>query len=451
MSNLRGLNFPTNGKPVFQGDFETEHNRMEDEIMERFSDLVTGEVLSGGDLTPGSSPNTINITDVVAYDSKGRRIHVAAQNNLLVTRQNLDSFVVLRHKFQTEVSPYLDSTGYANTYRQNSFEILFKDTTDSEDVVLYKIRSSNGAISILSDLRSWCRIKSGTIRDNSITNSKLDTDSKVGSLTTLVGRFNSSMRSSITNALNALESWIGAEETTRQNDITRLNSLLIPLGGVREDNLDQLDPNYFKDANGQAISRTTFAALWNLVHKTVSGINPSTDRISISAHGRTEGSLVKFSFSGGGITALVKYYVRNPTTNDFQISATATGAIIDLTSNQIGDCIVDTEFGFGDGSTTFNIRDRKGIFVRGSGVHGTRAKATGGNYDGGPVGYEGQDQFQGFGISAVSNGGSAVQPGGSIGTGNTMLPISDGTNGTPRKGNETTSVNVAVRMKVRVA
>ncbi|MDI7227908.1 hypothetical protein QMM87_04350 [Leptospira santarosai] len=451
MSNLRGLNFPTNGKPVFQGDFETEHNRMEDEIMERFSDLVTGEVLSGGDLTPGSSPNTINITDIVAYDSKGRRIHVAAQNNLLVTRQNLDSFVVIRHKFQTDTSPYLDSTGYANTYRQNSFEILFKETTDSEDVILYKIRSLNGAISILSDLRSLCRVKSGNIRDTSITNSKLDTDVKIGSLSALVGRFNSSMRLSITSALNAIESWISAEEATRQNDITRLNSLIIPLGGVREDNLDQLDPNYFKDANGQAISRSTFAALWNLVHKTVSGINPSTDRISISAHGRTEGSLVKFSFSGGGITALVKYYVRNPTSNDFQISATATGTIIDLTSNQTGDCIVDTEFGFGDGSTTFNVRDRKGLFLRGAGVHGTRAKATGGNYDGGPVGYEGQDKLQGFAISAIQNGGSAIYPGSALGTGNTLFPVSDGTNGTPRIGNETTSVNVAVRMKVRVA
>ncbi|MDI7200115.1 hypothetical protein QMM85_08505 [Leptospira santarosai] len=467
MSNLRGLNFPTNGKPVFQGDFETEHNRIEDEITERFSDLVTGEVLSGGDLTPGTSPNTVNITEIVAYDSKSRRIHATAQNNLLVTRQNLDSFVVIRHKFQTEVSPYLDSTGYANTYRQNSFEILFKETTDSEDVILYKIRSSNGAISILSDLRSLCRVKSGNIRDTSITNLKLDTDVKIGSLATLVGRFNSSMRSSITSALNAIEGWISAEETARQNDITRLNSLIIPLGGVREDNLDQLDPNYFKDANGQAISRTTFATLWNLVHKTVSGINPSTDRISISAHGRTEGSLIKFSFSGGGITALVKYYVRNPTSNDFQISATATGTIIDLTSNQTGDCIVDTEFGFGDGSTTFNIRDRKGISVRGAGVHGTRAKAAGGNYDGGAVGYEGQDQAQGKALSVplgnVSGGayglnqglgGQWVMTGGGTWGGapiNATLPISDGTNGTPRIGNETTPASIGVRFKVRVA
>ncbi|WP_061235101.1 hypothetical protein [Leptospira weilii] len=467
MSNLRGLNFPANGKPVFQGDFETEHNRMEDEIIERFSDLVTGEVLSGGDLTPGSLPNTINLTEIVAFDSKGRRIHVAAQSGLVVTRQNLDSFVVLRHKFQTDISPYLDSTGYANTYRQNSFEILFKETTDSEDVVLFKIRSLNGAISILNDLRSLCRIKSGNIRDNSITNVKLDTDSKVGSLTALVGRFSGSMRSSITSALNAIESWISAEETTRQNNINLINSLLIPLGGVREDNLNQLDPNYFKDANGQAISRSTFSALWNLVHKTVSGITPSTDRITVSAHGRIEGDLIKFSFSGGGITALTEYYVRNPTLSDFQISSTRTGAIIDLTANQTGDCMVDTEFGFGDGSITFNIRDRNGISVRGAGVHGTRAKASGGNYDGGPVGYKGQDQAQGRGLSVppgnvsggayglnVGLGGQWNFPGGGTWGGTPIsatLPISDGTNGTPRIGNETVSANVAVRMKVRVA
>ncbi|EMJ49171.1 hypothetical protein [Leptospira santarosai] len=267
-----------------------------------------------------------------------------------------------------------------------------------------------------------------------------------------------------------LKSGIDSNTTNITNLTSMLNSLIIPLGGVREDNLDQLDPNYFKDANGQAISRSTFAALWNLVHKTVSGINPSTDRISISAHGRTEGSLIKFSFSGGGITALVKYYVRNPTVNDFQISSTLTGAIIDLTSNQTGDCIVDTEFGFGDGSTTFNVRDRRGIFVRGAGVHGTRAKMTGGNYDGGAVGYEGQDQMPPHAHELWLNnnnssiaGTTAMQFGAGPNTPTSVSPngaspgysirsvIADGLNGIPRVGNEVTSVNVAVRMKVRVA
>ncbi|EKR82925.1 hypothetical protein [Leptospira interrogans] len=458
MSNLRGLNFPTNGKPVFQGDFETEHNRMEDEIIERFSDLVSGEVLSGGDLTPGASPNTINLTEIVAYDSKGRRIHVAAQNNLLVTRQNLDSFVVLRHKFQTETSSYLDSTGYANTYRQNSFEILFKETTDSEDVVLFKIRSLNGAISILNDLRSLCRIKSGNIRDNSVTNSKLDTDIKVGSLYALVGRFNSS-RSSISSALNALESWISAEEATRQNDILGLTNLIVPLGGIVEDSLNILSSSYFKDANAQVISRTTFSALWNLVRRNVTGIVPATDRISCTNHGCIEGQLVKFSFTGGGITALTNYYVRNPTTNDFQISSTSTGSILDLTSSQTGEMIINIEYGFGDGSSTFNVPDRRGIFPRGAGIHGTRAKAAGGNYDGGAVGYAGQDQFQehahfiqnGFpnNYTPGPTGGSGVV--GTINKAITDYAMAYGSNGTPRTATETTPAFVAVKYKVRVA
>ncbi|WP_061254183.1 hypothetical protein [Leptospira interrogans] len=236
-------------------------------------------------------------------------------------------------------------------------------------------------------------------------------------------------------------------------DVTDANilNLLIPLGSIIEDNLNIAPTSIFKEANAQSISRTTFSTLWDLVHKTVAGIVPATDRITVNAHGFIEGQLVKFAFTGGGITGLTNYYVRNPTTNDFQISLTATGSILDLTSSQTGDIITNVEYGFGDGSTTFNIPDRRGVFPRGAGVHGTRAKAAGGNYDGGAIGYAGQDRFQGFVINAIQNGGSAVYPGSAIGTGNPLYPASDGTNGTPRTGNETTPVYVAVKYKVRVA
>ncbi|WP_061222196.1 hypothetical protein, partial [Leptospira weilii] len=173
-----------------------------------------------------------------------------------------------------------------------------------------------------------------------------------------------------------------------------LSAAQVPIGGIIEDNLDQANASLFKEANAQAISRTTFVTLWNLIHRSVASITPATDRINVSAHGCIEGQLVKFAFTGGGITALIKYYVRNPTTNDFQISATPSGSIIDLTSSQSGNMIVNVEYGFGDGSTTYNVPDRRGIFVRGAGMHGSRAKAVGGNYDAGSVGFEGQDQFQ---------------------------------------------------------
>lgn len=246
-------------------------------------------------------------------------------------------------------------------------------------------------------------------------------------------------------------------------DQTDSNILLaqIPLGGIIEDNLDQVSASNFKEANAQAISRTTFSSLWNLVHKTVTGIVPATDRVNVTTHGCIEGQLVKFAFTGGGITALTKYYVRNPTTNDFQISSTPTGSIIDLTASQTGDIITNVEYGFGDGSTTYNVPDRRGIFTRGAGVHGSRAKAIGGNYDGGVTGFEGQDQGQGHFHDSYSYDSKPYQVGASLGAyvsadglGNLVTGIkgvkSDGTNGAPRTGNETTPAYTAVKYKVRV-
>ncbi|MBM2890024.1 hypothetical protein [Leptospira interrogans] len=237
----------------------------------------------------------------------------------------------------------------------------------------------------------------------------------------------------------------------------------IPLGCVVEDPFDQLDSTRYKVINSQAISRTTYSVLWNLVNRTVASITPATDRINVTAHGCVEGQLVKFSFTGGGITALTNYYVRNPTANDFQISATATGAIIDLTSSQAGTMLVNAEYGFGDGSTTYNVPDRRGIFARGAGVHGTRNKMAGGNYDGGAVGYAGQDQISDHSHAITYNnvlgiGGGAGGSWFNAGTTGTFYvsigifgPIANGANGTPRLGNETTPAYVAVKYKVRVA
>lgn len=235
---------------------------------------------------------------------------------------------------------------------------------------------------------------------------------------------------------------------------------MIPLGGVVEDSIDQLASSNFKEANGQSISRTTFSSLWNLIRKNITSVTPATDRLNCSAHSLVEGQLIKFAFTGGGITALTKYYVRNPTTNDFQISSTATGSIIDLTSSQSGDMITNIEYGFGDGSTTYNLPDRRGIFLRGAGVHGTRAKAINGNYDGGPPGYEGQDQFQSHRHSASGISADLIHSDNYSGSGTSQIgsgavyvlnPITDGTSGNPRTGVETNPAFVSVKFKVRVA
>ncbi|EQA61735.1 hypothetical protein [Leptospira alexanderi] len=233
----------------------------------------------------------------------------------------------------------------------------------------------------------------------------------------------------------------------------------IPLGGILEDALDQLPSSNFKETNGQAISRSTFATLWNLVHRSVTSIVAATDRINVAAHGLTEGQLIKFAFTGGGVTAFTNYYVRNPTSNDFQISSNPTGGVINLTSSQSGDLITNVEYGFGDGSTTFNVPDRRGIFPRGAGVHGSRTKTTGVNYDGGSVGFAGQDkqiphvhqQYAGdIAGGTYGQGGRYGDSGGASAA--TILytgpPVSNGT-GNPRNGDEVAPAWIAVKYKVR--
>lgn len=119
-----------------------------------------------------------------------------------------------------------------------------------------------------------------------------------------------------------------------QSPIDSLTALLsttnVPLGAIIEFDFPNI-PSAFMITNGQAISRTTYSALWNLVHRTIIGIVPATDRIQSNSHGLSAGQLVMFSFTGGGIKSTVLYFVISPSNNDFQNSLTNLREVIDLT------------------------------------------------------------------------------------------------------------------------
>jgi hypothetical protein len=245
-----------------------------------------------------------------------------------------------------------------------------------------------------------------------------------------------------------------------QNQVANVANFQIPLGGITEDPLNILPTANFRDVNGASFNRADAPALIALLIKSVTSMNAGTDRINVTAHGKAEGELVKFGFTIGGITALTYYFVRNPTTNDFQVSLTASGSIVNITADGTGEMLTNVEWGFGNGSTTANVPDRRGIFKRNSGVHGSRAKAAGGNYDGGAVGSEGQDRFQGhwhatYQLSGASGNAFGNASANTLSTQTTIAQsreaITDGVNGTPRTGNETTPAWISVREKVRIA
>lgn len=120
--------------------------------------------------------------------------------------------------------------------------------------------------------------------------------------------------------------------------------------------------------------------------------------------------------------------------------------------------VIGTTYGAGDGSTTFNLPNLQGIFVRGTG-----AQIIGGQYYGGlAMGQVTQDQFQGHSHITALNYGNGVSYNGwpsyggllgiqgaaqasNNGAGSTSQPINNGTGGgAVRYGNETFPVNMAL-------
>lgn len=66
--------------------------------------------------------------------------------------------------------------------------------------------------------------------------------------------------------------------------------------------------------------------------KTISSLNDTTDRVNVTAHGLAAGDEVRFYGSTlGTLNQTSRYYVINPTTDDFQVSTTSGGSAVDIT------------------------------------------------------------------------------------------------------------------------
>ena len=110
-------------------------------------------------------------------------------------------------------------------------------------------------------------------------------------------------------------------------------------------------------------------------------------------------------------------------------------------------------WGVGDGSTTFNLPDMRGQFLRGLDTSGTVDPDGAGRV----VGDSQADAMQGhkhqsFGTMGGSIPTGTLGPGqsGSNGNYSTYLPVNDGVNGTPRTASETRVKNCAVNYIIKL-
>jgi microcystin-dependent protein len=147
------------------------------------------------------------------------------------------------------------------------------------------------------------------------------------------------------------------------------------------------------------------------------------------------------------------------------------GSTVSRTTNSALFAAIGTNYGSGDGSTTFHLPDFRGRFLRGfDGGIGrdpnrlTRTISNTGGNSGDAVGSLQTDAFQGHWHEVRENGNNAVIYNGSAtlaGTSNNVardsgVPIlaggiiTDGANGTPRTSSETRPVNVYVNYIIKL-
>tara|TARA_Y100000004_G_C8921768_1_gene415743 strand:- start:731 stop:1483 length:753 start_codon:yes stop_codon:yes gene_type:complete len=124
---------------------------------------------------------------------------------------------------------------------------------------------------------------------------------------------------------------------------------------------------------------------------------------------------------------------------------------------------IGSTWGSGNGSSTFNVPDLRGAFLRGTGSHGTNNMADGNDFAGPSVGSFENDQFQGHGHTLYSKGGygngDAVVSMRDAPSGSGVFAIEDRDgfvqqpvdfgNSSPRYGDETRPFNAGVKYCIK--
>jgi microcystin-dependent protein len=149
----------------------------------------------------------------------------------------------------------------------------------------------------------------------------------------------------------------------------------VPSGAVAHFAMNTAPTGWLK-ANGAAVSRTTYASLFAAL-VTSAGFTSQTFTVSIAAtavftktaHGFTGGERLRLSTTGAlptGLNSTADYFVIFFDANTFGVSTTFGGTPVNTSGTQSGThSYIQSLWGLGNGSTTFNLPDLRGEFMRG--------------------------------------------------------------------------------------
>lgn len=142
--------------------------------------------------------------------------------------------------------------------------------------------------------------------------------------------------------------------------------------GVCIPNAGRTVPNGYLAAEGAAVSRTTYAALFAVLCPTLGTFTitiAAPGVVTLASHGLRTGDAIYMTTTGAlptGLSVNTQYWVIRVDANTFQLATTLANALaptpITTSGSQSGvHTAVGCPYGVGDGSTTFNVPSMKGL------------------------------------------------------------------------------------------
>lgn len=210
------------------------------------------------------------------------------------------------------------------------------------------------------------------------------------------------------------------------------------------------------------VSRTTYVDLFNNIvpnKGTVTITIATPGVVTLNSHGFLTGESIYLTTTGAlptGLSVDTLYYVVVNDANSFWLATSYANAIantrITTSGSQSGThTLFYCPYGLGSTTSNFKLPDFKSAYLRGRGLDTifTQNRTTG-------LGEIISDQFQGHihQVNAALSAGNdtanaAVYPTPFNGLRNTGGPVTDGTNGTPRTGNETRPNSIGVNYFIK--
>ena len=198
-------------------------------------------------------------------------------------------------------------------------------------------------------------VKTSNILDNNVTFAKLPTISN----NTVLGNISGSTGAVAEVTLSALALALLSGSTA-----------LVPTGSILPYAITKA-PSGYLICDGSAVSRTTYSSLFNVLNPSLNvTFNTGTNAVVWAAHPFVVNDRVVFTTTGSlpsGITAGTTYYVKTVNdVNSFTLSSSPGGSVLTLSGSPTGTHSAQgVGYGLGDGSTTFNLPDYRGEFLRG--------------------------------------------------------------------------------------